>query len=54
MLEAARFAIPVLNTQRFTELNMHQGCFRLALFAIQQTDLTSFLEDERGVKWPCN
>jgi hypothetical protein len=25
----------------------------LALFFIQQTDLTSFSEDGRGVKWPC-
>jgi hypothetical protein len=27
---------------------------RLALFSIQKTDLTSFSEDERGVKWLCN
>ena len=27
---------------------------RLALFSIQQTDLMSFSEDERGVKWLCN
>jgi hypothetical protein len=26
----------------------------LALFSIQQTDLTSFSEDGRGVKWLCN
>jgi hypothetical protein len=27
---------------------------RLALFSIQQTDLTSFSEGRRGVKWLCN
>ena len=27
---------------------------RLALFSIQQTDLTSFSQDRRGVKWLCN
>ena len=26
----------------------------LALFSIQQTDLTSFSEDRSGVKWLCN
>jgi hypothetical protein len=27
---------------------------QLALFSIQQTDLSSFSEDGRGVKWLCN
>jgi LAS superfamily LD-carboxypeptidase LdcB len=41
--------------QRFSsrphELEHRMG---LALFSIQQTDLTSFSEDGRGVKWLCN
>ena len=36
--------------RRFTAPCLH----RLALFSIQQTDLTSFSEDGRGVKWLCN
>jgi hypothetical protein len=30
------------------------GTTGLALFSIQQTDLTSFSADGRGVKWLCN
>jgi hypothetical protein len=45
-----------LGRQEFpTQDIVYDSCLsRLALFSIQQTDLTSFSEDRRGVKWLCN
>jgi hypothetical protein len=47
------YLIDITKTTLIHVGNMQVGK-RLALFSIQRTDLTSFSEDERGVKWLCN